>query len=54
MLIGLKLLLASLCPSVRLSAYISVTTTGRVFVNFDIGVFYDSLSKTPINLVKVG
>ena len=37
-------LLASLCPSVRPSAFISAVPTGRISVRFDIEDFYENMS----------
>ena len=41
------ILASSICPSVRLSACINATPTGRISVTFDIGHFYKNLSRRP-------
>jgi hypothetical protein len=35
----------STCPAVRLSAFIKSVATGCIFANFDIGNFYENLSR---------
>ena len=41
------------CPSVRLSACISASSTRRISVKFDTGDSYENLSRSP-NLFKIG
>jgi hypothetical protein len=33
------------CPSVRLLEYISAAPTGRIYVEFDVGNFYETLPR---------
>jgi len=49
-----KRLLASSCPSVRLSQYISEAPAGRIFVQYYIGNFFRKPRRQIQDLLKIG